>query len=146
MGIFTRCYGFLYLFGLFRLFVLLFGKLFAGINFFGAAPYFGLLFLGEFGHFEGESHIVGNGHVRIERIVLENHGGIAQFAVDIVYDDVVYFKFARGNLLEPRNHAQHRRLAAAGGADEHDELLVVNLHREVVHRLGAVWINFINIL
>ena len=39
-----------------------------------------------------------------------------------------------GDLLEAGDHAQQRRLPAAGRADEHDELAVVDLQRDVVDR------------
>ena len=39
---------------------------------------------------------------------------------------------ALGDLLEPGDHAQERRLAAAGGADEDDELAVLDLEAHVV--------------
>jgi hypothetical protein len=39
---------------------------------------------------------------------------------------------ARGHLLQPGEHPQERRLPAAGGADEHDELAVVDLQADVV--------------
>ena len=41
---------------------------------------------------------------------------------------------AGGDLLEPGDHPQDRRLAAARGADEHHELAVADLQRDVVDR------------
>ena len=41
---------------------------------------------------------------------------------------------ARRHLLEPGDQAQQRRLAAAGGADEHHELAVLDVQRHVVDR------------
>ena len=37
-----------------------------------------------------------------------------------------------GHLLEAGDHAEERRLAAAGGADEHEELARLDLERDVV--------------
>ena len=42
---------------------------------------------------------------------------------------------ALGDRLEPRDHAQRRRLAAARRADQHDELLVLDLERDALHRM-----------
>ena len=45
---------------------------------------------------------------------------------------------ALGDLLEAGDHAQRRRLAAAGRADEDHELAVLDLEVEVVHGARAV--------
>ena len=45
---------------------------------------------------------------------------------------------ALGHLLEPGDHAQQRRLAAARRADQHHELPVADVEADRVHRLDAV--------
>ena len=44
---------------------------------------------------------------------------------------------ATRDLLEPRDHAQQGRLAAAGGADEHDEFAFGNVDRDAVDDRGG---------
>ena len=56
--------------------------------------------------FQAKCHIVINRHVRIQRIVLENHGNIAIFWCFIVNDATVNQKFALGNVFQAGNHAQ----------------------------------------
>jgi hypothetical protein len=42
-----------------------------------------------------------------------------------------------GDFLQARDHAQSRGLAAARGADQHDELLVGDVEVDAFHRLYA---------
>ena len=46
--------------------------------------------------------------------------------------------FAAGDFFEAGDHAQRRRLAAAGRADQHHELAVGDLERDVAHGVEAV--------
>ena len=48
--------------------------------------------------------------------------------------------------LEPGDHPQRGRLAAARRADEHDELLVGDVEVEGAHRLGAVGVHLPHVL
>ena len=77
---------------------------------------------------EREAHVGGDRHVRIERVVLEHHGDVALFRRHVVDDAVADADLAAGDVLQPRDHAQQGGLAAAGGADQHDELAVVDGH------------------
>ena len=49
------------------------------------------------------------------------------------------------DLLEPRDHAQRRRLAAAGRADEHHQLAVLDREIEVEDRLRAVVVDLLDV-
>ena len=57
--------------------------------------------------------------------------------VDVVHPLPVDQEIALGDALEPRDHAQERRLAAAGGADEDHELLVVHVEIDALDDLGG---------
>ena len=63
-------------------------------------------------------------HVRVERVGLEHHGEPALGGRHLVHALAVDQDVAVGDLLEPGDHPEQRRLAAAGGADEDDELAV----------------------
>ena len=71
-------------------------------------------------------------HMRIERIVLEHHRDVPLLGRDVVDDAVADRDRAGGDVLEPGEHAQKRRLAAAGGADQDDELAVLDRNRNAV--------------
>ena len=79
-----------------------------------------------------EGHVVGDGHVRVERVVLEHHGDVALLRRQVVDHPLADADLARGDVLEPGDHAQQRRLAAAGRADEDDELAVLDVDRDAV--------------
>ena len=51
---------------------------------------------------------------------------------------------AVGDVLEPGDHAQRGRLAAARRADEHEELAVVDVERQVEDGLDAVVVDLVD--
>ena len=86
---------------------------------------------------QAERHVVGNGHVRIQRIALEHHRDVAVLRLHIVDDLAVDGDRAAGNLLEPGQHAQQRRFAASRWANQHHELAVMDVEADAVNNLGA---------
>ena len=79
---------------------------------------------------EAERDVVEDGQVRVERVGLEDHRDVAVLRRHLVDDTVTDPNLALADLLEPGDHAQGRRLAAAGRADEHHELLVLGFEIE----------------
>src|SRR6266702_769406 len=78
--------------------------------------------------FQGEADVSPDVHMRVEGKELEHEGDIARRGA--VHRDVLAVKpdGAGGRQFKPGNHAERRRLAAAGGAQQAEELAV--LHRE----------------
>jgi hypothetical protein len=62
--------------------------------------------------------------VREDRVGLEDHGDAALLGLEVVHHPPVDLERAGGDVLEPRDHPQERRLPAARRADEDDELAV----------------------
>ena len=87
---------------------------------------------------EGERHVLINGHVGVERVVLEDHRDVAVLRGDIVHELAVDVQLALGDLLKTGDHAQRRGFAAAGGTDENDELLIRDVKIELLHRDDAL--------
>ena len=87
-------------------------------------------------HPQREPDVLRNRHVWVQRVVLEDHRNVARARRQVVHDALADPDLAVRDLLETRDHAQRRRLAATGRADEHDELAV--LDREVEVGDGAV--------
>ena len=87
---------------------------------------------------ERERHVVVNAHVRVQRVGLEDHRDVAVLGLDVVDHATVDLEGAGGDVLEAGDHAQRRGLAAAGRADEDDELLVGDLKVEILHPLEAI--------
>ena len=90
------------------------------------------LVLGNLLELERESHVLVDRHVGVEGVALEDHGDIAVLGGDVVHDLAVNEQLALADLLKTSHHAQRRGFAAAGGADQHDELLVLDIQVELL--------------
>ena len=88
-------------------------------------------------HPEREGDVLEDGHVRVERVALEHHGDAALHRRQVVDPLAVDDDVARGRVLEPGDHAQQRRLAAAGRADEDDELALAHVERDALHHVDV---------
>ncbi len=69
--------------------------------------------LGDLSELEPEGQVVANGHVRVERVALEDHGNVTVLGRHVVHDAIPDPQRSVRNLLEPRDHPEARRLAAA---------------------------------
>ena len=101
--------------------------------------------LGRLAQPQAERDVLRDVEMRIEGVILEHHRDVAVFRRERVDDAVSDRDRAVGDLLEPCHHAQRRRLAAARGPDEDQELAVLNLQREVEHRLHAVVVDLVDV-
>ena len=95
---------------------------------------------------QAEGDVVGDRQVRVERVVLEHHRDVALLRREVVDDPAADRDRPVRDLLEPGDHPQRGRLAAARRADEHEELAVANLEREVVDRLDAVLVDLVDLV
>ncbi|OIQ68661.1 hypothetical protein GALL_497430 [mine drainage metagenome] len=75
--------------------------------------------------------------MRIERIVLEHHGNVALFGLNIVDDAVADGNRPGSDVFEPGQHPQQGRFAAAGGADQHDKGAVLDRDGHAVQDFKA---------
>ena len=69
-----------------------------------------------------ERHVLPDGHVRIERIALEDHRDVTVRGRHVVDHAPSDGERAAGDRLESGDHSQRRALAASGRADQHHEL------------------------
>ena len=67
-----------------------------------------------------------DGHVRVERVALEHHRDVAVARRQVRDRAAADSDVAARDLLEAGDHPQRRRLAAAGRADQDQELLVAD--------------------
>jgi hypothetical protein len=88
---------------------------------------------------EREGDVFVDGHVRIERIVLEDHRNVSILGRNVVHEFAVDRQLAAADFLESGDHAQCGGLAAAARADEYDELLVGHVNVEVLHGDNALF-------
>ena len=88
--------------------------------------------LGQLRDLQPIGHVVVHAHVRIERVVLEDHRDVALGGLDVVDHPPADRDLAAADLLQPGDHPQQRALAAARGPDDHDELAVGDLGVDAV--------------
>ena len=93
-----------------------------------------------------EADVRGDRHVRVQGVVLEHHRDVALSRRGVVHDPVADAQVPVGDVLEPGDHPQGRRLPAPGGADEHHELAVGHRQVELVDRLEAVRVDLRHLL
>jgi hypothetical protein len=93
---------------------------------------------GVFLQLQAERDVLEHAHVRVERVVLEHHGDVAVLRRHVVHDVATDRDLAAGDFLQPRDHAQRGRLAAARRADQHDEFLVGHFQVDNMHDRMAV--------
>ena len=82
---------------------------------------------------EAKGEIVVDAHVLVERVVLEHHRDVAVAWRQMVDETVADPDVAAGDVFQACDHAQRRRLAAAGRADQRHELLVGDLEIDVLY-------------
>ena len=68
----------------------------------------------------------------VQGVVLEHHGDIPILGLHVVHQLVADPQLAGGNVLQTGDHPQGGGLAAAGGAYQHDKLLVRDLQIELL--------------
>jgi hypothetical protein len=88
-------------------------------------------------HLEPVADVLAHGHVRIERVALEDHRHVTPPGCKVGDVAPADADVAVGHLLEPGDHPQQRRLAAAGRADEDHELAVLDPQVHVVDGDGS---------
>ncbi|MNY14948.1 hypothetical protein D3C86_1481380 [compost metagenome] len=101
--------------------------------------------LGDTGDLQAEGEIAAHLHMRIKRIILEYHGDGALAGGQVIDALVTDEDFAAGDFLQPRHHAQRRGFGAAGRADEHHELTILDVEIDAMHGLEAAAIDFFEI-
>ena len=90
---------------------------------------------------EPVGEVVPHRHVRVERVVLEDHRDVALLGRLVGDVQVADVDVSHGDVLEAGDHPQQRRLAAAGGADEDDELAEPDVEADAVDGLDAVGVD-----
>ena len=90
------------------------------------------LVLGHLLELQGEGHVLIDRHVGIQGVGLEDHGDVAVLGGHIVHDLAVDEELALADLFQAGHHAQGGGLAAAGGTNQNDELLIGDVQVELL--------------
>ena len=102
--------------------------------------------LGGLAQLQTKGHVVVDGHVGIQSVVLENHRDVAILGCNIVDQLVADVELAVGNLFQAGDHAQRGGLTATRRSDQNDELLVLDVQREVRNCGDSAGIDLIDVL
>ena len=94
--------------------------------------------LGDLAQLQAEGQVFINGHVGPEVIALEYHGRGALFGGQVDDGLTVHGDVALGHVQKAADGAQDRSLAAAGGAQEGDDLALVDLQINVPDTVSIV--------
>ena len=95
---------------------------------------------------QAKGQVVVHGHIGIEGIALEHHGHFTLAGTPVVGQLAIDEEITLADVLQSGDHAQRGGLAAAGGADEHDELTPLGFQVEVMHGVEAIGIDLVDIL
>ena len=89
--------------------------------------------------FQAEGDVIENGHIAEQGVVLEDEADAPLGSGNVVDPAAVDEDVAAVGILQAGQHAQDRRLAAAAGTEEGDELALVDAKGNVARRVeGAV--------
>ena len=88
--------------------------------------------LWQLSHLQREGEVLVDGLVRIERVVLEDHGDVAILGIEIGDQLVADIDVAAAHRDQPGHEIERRRLAAARRADEGDELAILDGQGDVI--------------
>ena len=83
---------------------------------------------------QGEQNVLQHCHVRIQGIILEHQADAALFGGQLGHVVLAKEYLARRRLLQAADHIQRGALAAAGGAQQADQLAIRNFKIEVIDR------------
>ena len=92
------------------------------------------LLLAQIFQLQAEGDVVAHVEVREDGVRLEDHRRVPLVRCDVVHPPLAEEDAPRSGVLEAREHPEERRLAAPRGAEEGDQLAVVDLQRDCVHR------------
>ncbi|MCY1300450.1 hypothetical protein D9M70_500150 [compost metagenome] len=101
------------------------------------------LLLGHFFHAKRKGDVLEDGHVRIERVGLEDHGDTTLDRRQVVDAFALDQDVPRAGLIETGYHPEQGRLAATGGPDENDELTVPDFEIDAFQHLESP-VEFLN--
>ena len=91
---------------------------------------------------ERELDVPVHGHMWVERVVLEHHRDVTVPLRDVVQDPIVELDRARADLLEARDHPQHRRLPTSGRSKKNKKLSFLDLDVHPANRVHVAVVPF----
>jgi hypothetical protein len=96
------------------------------------------LFFGKLAHFQPESEVLPDIHVRVESVVLKDHRDIPILGRDVVHQTIADIDLAGCHRLQAGDHPERCGLTASGGPHQHCKFLVLDFNAQAIncrHRL-----------
>ena len=91
---------------------------------------------------QAEGHVLKDGHVGIERVVLEDHRDIAVFGRHQIDELVADPHLSGGDILQSGDHAQEGGFPAPGGAHDHEEFAALHPESRLLDRDDVTGVDF----
>ena len=91
-------------------------------------------------------HVIINGHMRIQSVVLEYHRDISVLGLNIIHELAVDFELTGADIFEAGDHTKCCGFAAARRTYEDNKFLILDFHIEILNSVEAVGINLVDIL
>ena len=101
--------------------------------------------LRNFSQLQTECHVLVNGHVRIQSVVLEYHCDISVLRSDIIYQTVADVQFALRDFFQTSDHTQGCGLTTSGRANQNDKFLILNFNINILYRSNIARVNFVDV-
>ena len=94
---------------------------------------------------ETESHVIVDGHVGVEGVVLKYHCDVAVLRVNVIDHPVADQNFACRWVFQASHHTQAGAFSAAGRPDQHQKLAVLDIEVDIVDDFNLVEV-FVDVL
>ena len=104
------------------------------------------LILGDLLLEQAEGDVLVDGHMGVQGVVLEDHGDVTVLGGHIVDHPVADVQLAAADVLQAGDHPQSGGFAAARGAHQDDELLVLDLQVQVGDNGDVAGVGLLNVL
>jgi hypothetical protein len=98
------------------------------------------------GELQGECHVLPHGHMRVQRIVLEDHREVPVLRFALVHDLVPDLERAFRDVLQSGDHSQGGGLARARRANQHHELSIIDVEVHILDGFEAVAVALCDVL
>jgi hypothetical protein len=87
-------------------------------------------------------HVLIDGHVRVQGVILKHHGDVAFAGRQIIDLALTNEEVAAGNVFQPGDHPERGTFRTAGRPDQHHKFPIVDIEVDTLHRLIAAGIDF----
>ncbi len=96
-------------------------------------------------HAQRKGHVLADGHMGIEGVILEHHGHVALLRFQAVDAAAIEENVTAGDFFQSRQQAQQGGLATTRRAGQHQQLTLPDLQIEVMQGMAAIAIDLVDL-